>query len=226
MPREALDVRRRLFQSELFWEQASDRLSLEGDLIRRPLVALLESGLLPCDLAHNARALAADAAMILLAVGSRQSAPNSIVRVTKRLGTMNQQCEIGGRDPARGIADIFPRDTSLTFGTDLSDLFCNLWRAARQSTTSGFAGVTVSMLWADERGSVLFGEIDQPGTGRKRVFSNEPLHIPSTPDVAWKFVQLPTVGGIVFSATSILRFAALLAASVANTRASLDLAPW
>jgi len=95
----------------------------------------------------------------------------------------------------------------------------NLWRAAHGQTTQGFKGVTVGIYWSDTLGSTLFGTI-QPSTGRKRTSSTQAL-APAPDGGKWDFVQLSPVGGTLYSATSILRFCALLDASVEETAAAI-----
>ncbi|MGJ4941413.1 hypothetical protein ACQR1W_12640 [Bradyrhizobium sp. HKCCYLS1011] len=219
MLKNGLDARRRLFESTRFREEMAEQLSLDLLLVVRSTDALIEAELIPSALSTNARSLAADGAAILLAIGSQQRSADAIARVTARLGCMDLQAETGGQEPSRGAADIFPRTKSISFGTALAELLLNLWKAAYQSSTSGFTGVAVSMLWNDVRGSVLFGVIEQPMGRRKKVYATEAFRIPSIVKNEWDFVQLPTTGGIKYAPRSILRFGALLDSSVANTAA-------
>jgi len=221
MSKKALRVRQRLFESLEFREEVAERLCLDRSLVLNSIDALLDAELIPCALSTNARSLAADGASILMAIGSRQSTAASIARVAARLGSMDLQGEIAGNEPARGVADIFPRTTSISFGTDVAELLLNLWKAAHGISTSGFTGVAVSMLWNDMQGSILFGVIEQSVGRRKRIYATDPFRIPSGVTNEWHFVQLPTVGGIKYEPRSILRFGALLDASVADTAARL-----
>ncbi|WFU40774.1 hypothetical protein QA640_42600 [Bradyrhizobium sp. CB82] len=191
-------------------------------MVAKSIDALLEAELIPCALSTNAKSLAADGATILMAIGSQQPNTTAIARVTTRFGCMDLQAETGGQEPSRGVADIFPSTKSISFGTDLAELLLNLWKAAHQSSTSGFTGVGVSMLWNDVQGSVLFGVIEEPVGRRKRVYATEAFRIPSAVKNEWDFVQLPTTGGIKYAPRSILRFGALLDSAVSSTAARLD----
>lgn len=218
----AQDVRRRLFRSHRFRRELAWRLELNGGLITHSLDALLGADVIPCDLSENAEALAVDGAAVLMAIGSQQMHPASTLRVSARLTAMTLRCEVGGPpECAPGIVDIFPGAVSFSFGSDLTVLFRNLWQAARGATTKGFKGASVSMLWKDEQGSVLFGVIDQRGE-HKRIYASEPLRIPAAIGDGSDTVRSPRVGGTVYSPTSILRFGALLDAVAADTAASLD----
>lgn len=179
VPKKAFDARHRLFESEWFREEIAERLCLDRLSVASSIDALLEAELIPCALSTNAKSLAADGAAILMAIGSQQPNAASIARVTMRFGCMDLQAETGGQEPSRGVADIFPNAKSICFGTDLAELLLNLWKAAHQSSTSGFTGVAVSMLWNDLSGSVLFGVIEQPVGPRKRVYATEAFRIPS-----------------------------------------------
>lgn len=213
-------ARRRLYESRLFRAQVADRLSLDHSLVTKSVDALLAGNLLPSKMSTNAKSLAADGASILLAMGSQQPGPNSITMTMMKFGLMSLQHEIGGRDRPLGVADIFPRTQSICFGTDLAELLLNLWKAAHGSSTSGFAGVSVKMLWSDVRGTVLFGVVEQQNGRCQRLYATAPV-IPTGAD-QWDFVQLETVGGTIFSPLSILRFGGLLDASVADTAAAFD----
>jgi hypothetical protein len=125
-----------------------------------------------------------------------------------------------GSPKSQGRADIFPTNNSVSFGTDVAEVFLNLWGAVRGSSTKGFKGVAIGVYWSDERGSLLSGTIEQASASRKRTYATQAL--PAPPGGGkWDFVQLPTIGGTLFSPMSILRFGALLDASVEETAARL-----
>jgi hypothetical protein len=211
-------TRRRLYESPLFREQVADRLCLNVGQVANSVDTLLDAKVLPCNLSTNARSLAADGASILMGIGSQQPEPDSIARTMAKFGMMSMQCEVGGRERPLGVADIFPRTQSISFGTDLAELFLNLWTAAHGSSASGFAGVSVKMFWSDVRGTVLFGVVEQQNGRCQRVYASAPV-IPAGTAGQWDFLKLQTVGGTIFSPLSILRFGALLDASVADTAA-------
>jgi hypothetical protein len=122
-----------------------------------------------------------------------------------------------------------PADDKLSLSTilknvhpdDRRQLLDAFEQAAHGMSTTGFTGVAVSMLWSDMQHSILFGVIEQSVGRRKRVYATDPFRIPSGVTNEWHFVQLPTVGGIKYEPRSILRFGALLDASVADTAARL-----
>lgn len=209
-------ARELIFRAPWFQDEVAGRLELEEPLISRAIEAILAAGILPSSFHANSKALAVDAATMLLAIGTRQTRPESTCRVAKRLEAMRQQCEIGSQPELDEKADIFPQTDSTSFGSDLFVLFQNLWRAARGTTTKGFKGVSVSMLWNDD-GSILFGLIEQ--NQRKRIYSSEALQIPAG---GWDYIRLPAAGGTIFSPLIILRFGALLDAVVSDTAATLD----
>ena len=210
------NAREMIFRSLWFPEEVAHRLELDEELVTHSIGAVLEAGNVPCSIGNNSDSLAVDGATMLLAIGSRQSSSESTVRVARRLATMALQCEIGGQSELAGRADLFPQRDSIGFGSDLYAVFQNLWRAARGTTTNGFKGVSVSMLWNDD-GSILFGAIEQ--NQRRRIYASEALQIPAG---GWDYVQLPAVGGTKFSPLAILRFGALLDAVVADTTATLN----
>jgi hypothetical protein len=211
--------RRRLFRSRLFRDQVADRLELDASLVVPAIDALTEADMIPCRLSRNAKALAVDGAMILAAIGGRQSRPASIVRVGSTLCSMTLQHETG-RPKRLGVADIFPNTASISFGTDVAEVFLNLWAAAHGSSTKGFKGVSVGVYWSDPQGSLLLGAIEQRSEGRKRIYSTEAF--PTPPGGGqWDFVQMPAAGGTLYSPMSILRFGALLDASVDETAAQI-----
>jgi len=215
---DAYDERRRLFRSRLFHDQVADRLQLDGSLVAPAIKAMIEADMLPCRLSGSAQALAVDGAVILAGIGSRRSHPASIVRAGTEFCGMTLRCETGG--PKRlGVADIFPNTKSISFGTDVAEVFMNLWKAAHGSSTKGFKGVAVAVHWSDTQGSVLLGTIEQ-STDRKRIYASRAF--PASSAIGeWDFVQISTVGGTVFSPRSILRFGALLDASVDETAAEI-----
>ena len=223
MSEEAREVRCALFESPMFRDEVADRLALDIAKVAPPLDALLEAKAIPCSRADNAQALATDGAKMLLAIGSQQVRPASVVRVAERLGAMTMQVEVGNRTGA-GAADIFPRSKSVSFEADLAEMFQNLWRAAYGSSPDGFRATAVSVLWSDERGSLLFGKLEQWEKGRTRrtrIYASEQLRLPAGPGGDWDFVQLPTVGGTVFAPLPLLGFYELLDEGVEDTAASL-----
>lgn len=118
------------------------------------IAASVEADLIPARLSRNDRALAVDGATILAAIGGRQSRGASIVRTGLTLCAMTMQHEAG--TPKRlGVADIYPSSASVSFGTDIAEVFLNLWRAAHGSSTKGFKGVSIGVYWTDEQGSPL-----------------------------------------------------------------------
>jgi hypothetical protein len=211
--------RRELFSTTLFQEQVADRLQLDGRLVAPAIQAMVEADMLPCRLSRDEKALAVDGSLILAAIGGRQSRPTSTVRVGSTLCSMTLRNETGS-PKSQGRADIFPTNNSVSFGTDVAEVFLNLWGAVRGSSTKGFKGVAIGVYWSDERGSLLSGTIEQASAGRKRTYATQAL--PAPPGGGkWDFVQLPTIGGTLFSPMSILRFGALLDASVEETAARL-----
>ncbi|MCW2082434.1 UNVERIFIED_ORG: hypothetical protein M2193_004609 [Bradyrhizobium japonicum] len=131
-----------------------------------------------------------DAACVLAAVAGRQRRPESVLRVTTRICTMPLRFDIGRRGRAAGN----------TFGSALADLLRRLHAGAAPGLPDSVPLVTVT--WSDG-GAALFGTIDFSGMGGgKRLYSDARLPLP--PDGDWDFVQLPTVGGSLFSSPSIV----------------------
>jgi hypothetical protein len=222
MSEEAREVRRALFESPMFRDEVADRLDLDIAKVVPPIDALLEAKAIPCSRADNAQALATDGTKMLLAIGSQQVRPASVVRVAERLGAMTMQAEVGNKT-STGAADIFPR-SAVSFEADLAEMFQNLWRAAYGSSPDGFRATAVSVLWNDERGSLLFGKLEQWEKGRRRrtrIYASETLRLPAAPGGDWDFVQLPTVGGTVFAPLPLLGFYELLDEGVEDSAASL-----
>lgn len=220
---DAREARRALFELAAFRDEIADRLNLDIAKVAPPIEALLQAKVIPSPRADNAEALALDGAKILLAIGGQQARPDSVVRVSERLGAMALQAEIGDRKSA-GPADIFPRSKSSSFEADLAEMIRNLWKAPYGNSPDGFRAITVSVLWNDERGSCLFGTIDQWEKGRtrrKRIYASDPLSLPAAIAGNWDFIQLPTVGGTVFPPLPLLGFYELLDEGVEDTAAGL-----
>lgn len=210
----AQQARRDAFGNRLFSSGAARNLELPDNMVANAVDVLVDANVLPCDLADNSEALAADGASVLMAIGSRQAAPASILRAVRRLSTMPFEFEIGDpAEPKSGLVDLFPQNASSSFGSDLSAILLNMWQAARGTATK-FKGVSVTMAWIDERGNQLFGAIEQGPAGRKRIYSSDPSQASTGRD-------LSAVGGIIYSPKSLLRFAAHLDATMAGTGAAL-----
>ncbi len=136
-----------------------------------------------------------DAACVLAAVAGRQRRPESVMRVTTRICTMPVRFDIGRRGGAAGK----PAPLA-TFGSALADLLRRLHAGAAPGLPDSLPLVTVT--WS-EGGAALFGTIDFSGMGGgKRLYSD--VRLPLPPDGDWDFVRLPTVGGSLFSAPSIV----------------------
>lgn len=210
--------RERLFSSSSFKAQVADRLELENNLVISAIEAVLGAGLIPCRLSRNDRALAVDGATILAAIGGRQSTKDSIVRVGAKLCAMTMQQEAGNAD-GHGVASIFPILPSICFETDLAEVLLNLWRIARKPS-NGFKGVTVGIFWTDVLGSIAYGAIEQPSEGRRRIYASR-RHPVLSDAGSWDSVRSSAVGGIIYSARSIMRFGALLEGSVEDTEAAI-----
>jgi hypothetical protein len=201
----------------------AERLELDITKVAPPIEALLQAGVIPCEHPDNAEALGVDGAKILLAIGSQQARPASIVRVSERLAAMTLQIEISGQASV-GAARTLPRSKSSSFETDLTLISRSLWKAAHGPSPSRIHPVAVSILWNDERGSCLFGTIDQWERGRtrrKKIYSSESLGLPAAIVGNWDAFQLPAVGGTVFSPLPLLGLCDLLDEGVGDTPASL-----
>jgi hypothetical protein len=203
------DVREHLFKSTRFREEIAARLELDPELVSDSLEALFDADVIPFGLPDPADALSADGAAVLLAIGGhRRHAPSVGLSGMALCGA------IGDRHPAAGIADTFP-STSEPFGRATSEVLRYLWKAARDPTTRGFAGVSVSIFWSDAHEDALFGTIEHRTSGRHRVYASEPAQ---ARDI--KYAAAP-VGGVVYAPKALLRFGALLDAAVADTSAAL-----
>ena len=223
MSNESCEARRTLFETTDFREEVAERLNLDIAKISPPIEALLQAGVIPCKRPGNAEALGVDATKILLAIGSQQASPASIVRVSERLGAMTLQGEISNPNDM-GSASTFPRLKSLSFEVHLARISRSIWKAAHGSSPSPLHPIAVSVLWNDERGSCLFGTIDQWERGRtrrKRIYASESLGLPAAILGNWDSVQLPAVGGTVFSPLPLLGYFDLLDQGVEDTAASL-----
>jgi hypothetical protein len=121
-----VEARRALFELGAFRDEVAERLNLEIAKVAPPIEALLQARVIPCPQADNAKGLALDGAKMLLAIGSQQARPASVVRVSERLGAMTLLAEIGNRKSA-GLADIFPQSKSSSFEADLAEMIRNLY---------------------------------------------------------------------------------------------------
>jgi hypothetical protein len=209
------DAREELFRSPGFRAEAAERLGHDARRVASCLDILLEAGRLPSLLEDNSAALATDGSLILCAIGSQQTRPESVIRVTDRFCAMKFQCDLGRKaNTDRPNADIMGQLPSTSFANDLAALFHNLWIASRGASAFGFRPTAVHMLWSDERGRTIFGVIEQWSTRRKRIYSN--ANLPMLEGAGWDFVQLPSVGGTVFSPLSIVGFGELLDEGIAK----------
>jgi hypothetical protein len=218
---ESQKARRALFGSRRFSEAVAGAIELDGARIANACAALVATGLVPCASLRNMDALATEGAMSLMAIGGRQSQPDAIVRVLGRLGNMTHQVVVGSGKPTWSQAGTNGTAPEL-FAHGLENVLKQTWRSIREPIPGRTAVMGVSMFWGDERGGVLYGVIDHLTDGRKHIYSSAPLRIPQEIAAEWDFVQLPTVGGSIFSPLSILRYAALLDDGVAGTAAELE----
>jgi len=223
MSNESCEARRKLFETTEFRDEVAERLNLDIAKIAPPIEALLQAGVIPCKRQDNAEALGVDGAKILLAIGGQQAGPGSVVRVSERLGKMTLQAEIS--DPKNAESGrTFPRWKSSSFEVDLARISQSIWKAAHGTSPSPLHPIAIRVLWKDERGSCLFGTIDQWERGRtrrKKIYASESLGLPAAILGNWDYVQLPAVGGTVFSPLPLLGFYDLLDAGVEDTPASL-----
>jgi len=113
MPNEANEVRRNLFETLKFRDEAADRLTLDKAMVSNAVAALLEAGSIPCTNPDNAGALAVDGARILVAIGSRVR-PTAIARVRERFCAMTVQIDT----PNRNTTAVNRPQRSASFETD------------------------------------------------------------------------------------------------------------
>jgi hypothetical protein len=147
-------------------------------------------------------------AKILPAIGSQQARPASIARVSERLGAMTLQGDISN-PKSTCSARTSPSSKSSSFEVDLARISQSIWKAAHGSSPSPLHPVQSN----DERGSCLFGTIDQWERGRtrrKKIYASESLGLPAAILGNWDYVQLPAVGGTVFSPLPLLSYFDLL----------------
>jgi hypothetical protein len=83
--------RKALFGSHAFQINTARALELPPGVVRTAFDAVVASGAVPSSFIDNSDALAFEGAMKMLALGSRQSRPDAIVRMLERLGTMTHQ---------------------------------------------------------------------------------------------------------------------------------------
>ncbi|MCP4617045.1 MAG: hypothetical protein GY844_11480 [Bradyrhizobium sp.] len=157
--------------------------------------ALLAAGRIPtpAPAMPEEAAVWADAASLLAAIAGRQRRPASVVRTATRICALKLQFDVGRRLAAGQPVP------SATFGLALADLL----RRAHAGTAPlpADAGPLVAVMWS-EGGAALFATIDLSGSGGgKRLYSD--VRLPAPPDGDWDFVRLPTVGGSLFSSSSI-----------------------
>ncbi|WP_375157918.1 hypothetical protein [Bradyrhizobium sp. RDT46] len=209
-------VRRKLFESNGFRREASERLNLDRKMVQQAIEALVAAGVVPCLRPDNVEALAMDGAWLLMGIGSRVR-PDAIARVTPRFASMTLQ--IDGANP-RSV----PK-AGVSFEEELAGMFRKMWCEAAMPPVQG-----VGLHWIDGRGTVLFGTIDRwerGGPKHQKVFASEPLQLPQAPGGEWDFVhlldsfRLPAVGGISISPLPLLGFIELLAERVEETAASV-----
>lgn len=215
-PIERSSVRRALFESPQFIQRVAGATDLDPKIVDTVCEALFGAGLLPSASSGAADALADDGAMVLSALGSRQRDPGAIVRVSGRLRNMRHQVVVGSGGSAEAGE---PQSRAKLFGGGLADVIKETWQATAVSTNGRRGELGVSILWG-EGGEVLYGLIEHV-TGRRHVYSSATLPVPHGIAAEWDFVELPTVGGQIFSPPSILRYATLLGEHVAGTAAEL-----
>lgn len=217
---ELMHARRNLFRTPRVVQHVGRATGQDPRIIESACNALLEAGLLPCASGGKADALAIDGAVVLMALGSRQTEPDTIVRVVSRLREMTHQVTIGPARPSVGSTEARPAPPDL-FVHGLAGVIGRTWKLMRAPTNYEDADIAVSVLWGD-RGEVLYGVIDHESDHRKLIYSSATLPVPPGIAAEWDFVELRTVGGQIFSAISIFQYACVLKDSAVGTPAELD----
>jgi hypothetical protein len=211
----ARDVRSRLYRSKDFRSKAVGCLNLGTDRVSSPTDALLEAGSIPCDLSDNEAALAADGTKMLLAIASQVRKASAIASVAERIENMTLQFENGK-----------PKRAADPFGAAVAKVMRATWQAANHPSPSAIPVVGVGVWWSDPKGNLLYGMIDDCTKGRprkKQLYASGPLDLPSAPGGGdWDYVQLPTVGGSLFTPLPLMGFFDLFSSGVDDTAASLQ----
>ena len=187
-----------VYRSADFRRRVFDNVGNDPSDVAICVDALLDGGRIP----SAGRGMSAvssvwsDAACVLAAVAGRSRRPRYVVEVMTRICTMNPQFDVGRAGDAAAAKPV----PLATFGVAIADLLRRLHAGAAPGLPDSAPLVTVT--WA-EGGTAVFGTIDLSNMGgRKRFYSD--VRLPLPPDGDWDFVQLPTVGGSLFSSPSIV----------------------
>ncbi|WP_398466541.1 hypothetical protein [Tardiphaga sp.] len=211
-------ARRNLFRTPRVIKHIGQATVQDPRIVDTACKALLEEGLLPCVSDGKADALAIDGAMVLMALASRQTEADAIVRVLGRLRDMQHQVVVArptivSTEPRRLPSDLFVHG--------VAEVIKQTWQNMRAPIIDEDADIGVSILWGD-RGEVLYGVIDYVSEHRKHIYSNAKLPVPPGIADEWDFIELRTVGGHSFSTLSIFYYAKVLKDSAVGTPAELD----
>jgi hypothetical protein len=213
-------ARRDLFRNPRVIEHIGKATALDPRIVDTACKTLLEADLLPCASDEKADALAIDGALVLMALGSRQTRPDAIVRVVSRLRDMEHQLVIGPARSSEATNEPKRRPPDL-FVYGVAEVIKQTWERMRPPFDYEDADVGVSLLWGDH-GEVLYGVIDHESAHRRHVYSNVTLPVPPGITAEWDFVELRTVGGQIFTTMSIFQYAWVLKDSAVSTSAELD----
>jgi len=214
-------ARRDLFTAPRVVRHIGRATALESRIVDTACRALLEADLLPCATDGKAAALATDGALVLMALGSRQTEPEAIVRAVGRLRDMRHQAVVGPATTPSMVPDEPRHAPPDLFVDGVAAVIRRTWRMMRAPLDGGDADTGVSVLWGD-RGEVLYGVVDHKSGRRKHIYSDATLPVPPGISAEWDFVELRTVGGQIFTTLSIFQYAKVLKDSAVGTLAELE----
>jgi len=213
-------ARRDLFRNPRVIEHIGQATAFDPRIVDTACKTLLEADLLPCASDEKADALAIDGAVVLMALGSRQTRPDAIVRVVSKLRDMEHQLVIGPGRSSEATNEPQSRPPDL-FVHGVAEVIKQTWERMRPPFDYEDADVGVNVLWGD-RGEVLYGVIDHKSGRRKHIYSDATLPVPPGISAEWDFVALRTVGGQIFTTLSVFQYAKVLKDSAAGTLAELE----
>jgi hypothetical protein len=207
----------KLYRSKGFRSDVSGCLGLERSVLATCLDALTAAQTLPNtagDLKGSAAA-AIDAARILIGIGGCQTRPESIVRVTARIFSMQLLFKSGPPpiSPELAAQGNHSKPAVPTFGMALASLFLFRWSLGSPFDIRVLPIVTIG--WDNERNPNLFGIIKYNDVDKtEAVYSTASLE-GTVFEEKLDFVQIGLVGARITSAESLVQFGRVMEAAVA-----------
>jgi hypothetical protein len=161
----------------------------------------------PCQLDSNVRALGADGALVLAAIGSPEGDTRYLARYAMMTASMQLQSTIGDGPAA---SETTANRRSVSFGTDLADVLIQVWKIAffaRGEIDPFDVKATIGISTA--KGGTLLGTLEARDVSHTRIYASRPLDADEI-SVSTGELALPAVERHEFTPGQLVAFAAVL----------------